>query len=328
MKHLKEAGVNTIYETQGKTFRKTIIVRLQSNSEVLFESVSHILVGLTKHTERCYYYTVRNDEMSRRIKRTELTQTLVETNDVVANAHIPMKRTIHEVKSDPSFELPTCDAPNLTDTVQVIQDFYNRVMPDASTEVNDYNDYEVEYGPMTLHLSDIRTMLTKGNPARPVDGMCGEGIYVSKLHTGQQQNRPATQTQTLLTLQKRNCDAPKTGAPLDFEAETIEIKDKFVDYFCVPYARKFIQSFQENPIILRYADIADWVEVQDAPKLNCIENPERAVTFHELSEFAMIMKKALKNQLDPDGCYKYACLQSVVHYATRVNALMSPVFPN
>lgn len=53
------SNTNTIHEVQGMTFSHVRIVRLYPQQMTIYESEPHILVALTRHTERLEYLTVR-----------------------------------------------------------------------------------------------------------------------------------------------------------------------------------------------------------------------------------------------------------------------------
>jgi hypothetical protein len=51
--------VNTIHEVQGMTFKRVILVRLYAKQMTIYDSMQHILVALSRHTEWFEYATVR-----------------------------------------------------------------------------------------------------------------------------------------------------------------------------------------------------------------------------------------------------------------------------
>lgn len=54
----KYKNVNTIHEIQGKTFNKVALIRLNAKSLEIYDSINHILVGLTRHTHYFIYHSV------------------------------------------------------------------------------------------------------------------------------------------------------------------------------------------------------------------------------------------------------------------------------
>ncbi|XP_047991844.1 uncharacterized protein LOC125230655 [Leguminivora glycinivorella] len=71
-KRMKKAkyDVSTIHEFQGKERKHVILVRMSSNlKEPLYDSVSHILVGISRHRESFVYFTPVSDTLKKLINK-------------------------------------------------------------------------------------------------------------------------------------------------------------------------------------------------------------------------------------------------------------------
>lgn len=96
-KAMLKAGykVSTIHEFQGKEAKDVVIVRMSRNlHEPLYESVSHILVGLTRHRESLVYYTPVRDVLYNLIN--------MDLTDEQLRAHTKETTWSSEPYSDPS----------------------------------------------------------------------------------------------------------------------------------------------------------------------------------------------------------------------------------
>ncbi|GBP90815.1 hypothetical protein EVAR_65998_1 [Eumeta japonica] len=83
----KESKVLTIHEAQGLTSKNMVIVRTASKKAAIYNSIQHVIIAITRHSENCMYLTVNcSDAIARLIQRASnaTTEHIIEYNAKMA----------------------------------------------------------------------------------------------------------------------------------------------------------------------------------------------------------------------------------------------------
>jgi hypothetical protein len=112
----------------------------------------------------------------------------------------------------------------------ILQAYYDHVLPGASAANTEHDEDQVENSDITLHVENLNIDMSRhGQHARKIRDRLR--FIHTKLRTAQPNRRTTSQRQSLLALQKRNCDTPANGDPVDLEATKKRVFDKFAQKF-------------------------------------------------------------------------------------------------
>ena len=115
----------------------------------------------------------------------------------------------------------------------------------------------METSDLALVLRDVSVDLSKGHIKVPKT-IDQRQQFLPRLRTGQPLDRPRTQRQALLTLQKRNMDTPDNNVPIDLNKLKRVCLERFLTTFCVPDARARLAEFKEQRLGITKSALKDW----------------------------------------------------------------------
>lgn len=329
-KEMRRRGYNnciTVHEAQGKTWNKVIMVRLNTFKLDLFESQPHALVALSRHREEFFYCTkanLVNDALAKLSDKDAVRNALIAAQDGFQG---PKERSFTDVAEAQDFriDLPKIPPADCPDAVEVLQNYYDMIFPEAASEYYDLDAYQIEHQDLTINLEDCRLEMSK--IATNVDHTALEQYdYVSKLRTGQPHTRPRTMRQALLTLEKRNLNRPDNSKPCSIEVLKKLALEKFLKTYCHPKARDMLKEYSKTPVGPDSTDLGNWLADYKDKKLKMIEDPDFFPKDYEFKDYEMMLKTEPKNKLERNGCFEYPILQNLLVHKKKVNALFSPIF--
>jgi len=378
-------NVNTIHEVQGMTFEHVRLVRLNAKQMSLYDSESHILVALTRHTKSFIYYTTRyDDKVTKLIQSSEVSPDA--DNMVKANVHAKNYMQRCSLKSDEpvakfityekaytidikqvkevtiesavgkqlfdhlvekkallegnvnNSELTVVNAVTfhepvpmregtfieLEDPATALQMYYDSVIPGGSSDYNVFDEHQVETSDMRLYVSNLKIDASKIGES--TDDSLPQHRYECVVRTNQPNLRPRSSRQTLLALEKRNCDTPKNALPIDINDEINQTIQAFKTKFCVKEVDTLLTQYQHEPVTFEQRSLAAWLDTQQTDKLKRFDKDETELELRNVMQYQMMIKTDPKNKLEAAAVNEYLSVQNIIHHKHFVTAVFGSVF--
>lgn len=209
--------------------------------------------------------------------------------------------------------------------MNVLQDFYEKVFPDSAINDLSSDAYQVEVNDLDLTLVDVTFDLSKSHVKVP-KSISERYDFMPLLRTNQPLDRPRTQRQALLTLQKRNMNTPDNNLPVDINALKERSLNRFVSTFCVPGAKEIIEGYRQETLAPSKEALRSWVADLAMEKVSRFTEASEYPDVEKFCDYEMMIKKEPKNGLDKNSPYDYAALQNILCHKKEINALFSPIF--
>nr|DBA44346.1 TPA_asm: hypothetical protein [Pemphredonvirus anglici] len=348
----------TIHEYQGKQAEHIIVVRTSLKKEDIYNSESHALVAISRHTKSFKYITpVNDDAISKMLISAQKinyhnSQKFLHNNlrgggipiFSISNRNTNIEIIRHENISSctskfgypdiptytpvPVFEIPDEYASrpvvineNKTPDLSIIQEFYDFVFPGNSIHSLKYDSQHVLNGDMHYTLEN-----TIFNPYQPVK--IKSIIYDTMrplLRTSVPPKRPNNQVETLLAMIKRNQSVPELSGVTDDEALARSMVSKFISTYLIRNSKSQIQDFKQNVITPNSASISDWLERQPSGTVDLIEQKNH-FSMESLDRYQFMIKSTVKPQLDCNAPYTYNALQTIAYQDKNINVIFCPIF--
>lgn len=326
----------TVGEAQGQTHKHVTMVRLDTKSQPFFSSTDeHYLVAISRHTHSFIYATCNptatNDAILSSIKKKQLVNDLMVDNLVASEKMKTFLSAVEKLTLGAGDLTPPPIADPNRD-VACLQYFYDSVFPGIrTTEDNMGLDYQLEHNPLHVTLPGLKIDASKtSRGVKPY--RFGNIQMLCKVQTAQPTNRPITQKQTVIAIQKRNADAPKNIGPRQLCEFEDRIWPRFKKAYCVHDVEDKIANFKANPVRPDKQLIAEVVAEMKETKISTLENPryrnrypnDNAVSLYDLIEYEVMIKRDPKNVLEDTKAYQ--ALQVIAASSAKVNALFGGVF--
>ena len=367
-------NVNTIHEAQGTTYEEVALIRLNPKSVPIFNSVQHILVGLTRHTKKFFYATVvTDDEITKMIEdenygfktimnsfdETEITmeqkgkptmelmETTKEEEKVFTESEIAkviienslLRNNALNLRGDYSYTTEFSST-NVLETrykplvkpintsaspIIALQDYYDSVFPEASTEYNEFDEYQVQHSDITFHVDNAKLNIAKdGERAYRLTDK--KPSYQPKLRTAQPNDRTGNFRQALLALCKRNFDTPRFNLPYEFDRLYKETEESLMRLFLTHDAKQKLEIYSNEPVVLSEKNLTEWACAQEPSKLKKINLQSLELELEKMVDYTMMIKKEPKNRLEDNAIFNYDSPQSIIYHSPEVNIVFGAIF--
>lgn len=211
---------------------------------------------------------------------------------------------------------------NCGSSVDVLQEFYDYVLPGNSVHFLDYDVYNVNtLFPLEVHLENITFDSSRTRVYKPQQFDKLKPV----LRTSIGDSRPSTQIETLLAMIKRNLNVPDIQGQV-FEEEMIDLMfSKFVSTFIPSHHMSIFDEFSSSPLVPNATSLTQWLHKQKPEVLGQIDVD---VPLHErhLNFYNFMLKSTVKPQLDINAPYVYSSLQTIAYHDKDINAYFCPIF--
>lgn len=197
-----------------------------------------------------------------------------------------------------------------------LQHFYDRILPNNSTVLNDYDSFTLRVRDIHLHLDDCRLDLSKDDPA-----ICRRqsGYLRPVLRTGAEKPRQPGLIENVLALIKRNFNAPHLLGTVDVDAMADTVVGKFFEIF-------FPDGLDDcSNRLMSEESFNDWAAQQLPSTLNKLEVFDH-IDLPAIDAYTHIIKRRPKIKLDDSICSSYPALQTIVYHSKEINAIFGPIF--
>ncbi|APG77854.1 hypothetical protein [Xinzhou nematode virus 1] len=356
--------VNTIHEYQGKQAADVVLIRLQMKEITIYNSVSHQLVALTRHTHSFTYYTVKDDSLAVICRRQYSTNQLFDAlqDSLVGGGKMQDKqfqRTQHPL---PLYTYEDSSTRDILKTNKIIReiiidhDGFNvssmpvrsrgvevpfQVIPEIpvsniSDPVNALQHLvDVVFPGASSVDSHLDRVIFEGDPlmvtserANIIDETMPRLPKYDNLKSRLRTNCPtqiiATQKQVVKAFFQRNGNVPD----LYGENDETSLVNKMVDVFTSTYIsdRALFEKFSQEPLDINVASIEEWLSSQPPQVKDIIEqDPDVNVFLKDLQLYNFSLKRMPKPKLDIGNESKYPSSQTIAHHCKKINAIFCPI---
>lgn len=207
----------------------------------------------------------------------------------------------------------------------MFQDYYDSVFPGHSLNDLTSDAYQVETTELNLILTNVSIDLAKSHLKVPKT-VALEQKWLPAVRTNQPPDRPRTQRQALLTLQKRNMDTPDNNVPVSLTRLKSRCLERFLKAYCVPDARARMEEFKLESLGSTREGLKDWVADQAFEKVSKFTEANVFPDVESFNKYEMMIKPQPKNSLEQTAPWNYSALQNIVCHRKEINALFSPIF--
>nr|WPR18885.1 MAG: RNA-dependent RNA polymerase [Virgaviridae-like virus 1] len=348
----------TIHEYQGKQAADVIVVRTTTKKEDIYNYISHALVAISRHTKSFIYISpVSDDAISKYVNEskdfnfsnskdyyhsisggatityaimTEDHETpLIDHPNVYSCGRKFGYPLVHPIR--PKILLteivPYCDKPYLsvhidTPDSNVLQEFYDHVLPGNSLHIMKYDPQFVDHSSMNLTLEN--TIFNPYFKSTTVKMVQFDKMRPS-LRTACPTSRPSNQIESVLAMIKRNQAVPDLAGVRDDDVLSDLMLKKFVSSYLKPGVTS--STFSEMPITINEYDICRWLKTQPTSTIDRIEQ-ENHLSERSLTNYQFMIKSTVKPQLDCNAPYVYSALQTIAYQGKEINVIFCPIFTN
>ncbi|ABX57121.1 58 kDa protein, partial [Cactus mild mottle virus] len=197
-----------------------------------------------------------------------------------------------------------------------LQFFYDAVLPNNSTVLNDFDSFTLTALPMQLHVGDCTLDLSKADPnlyARKT------GFLKPVLRTGTELPRQPNLWENLLALIKRNFNAPYLMGTVDIDRMAESVVNRFFEV----YIDGSIESCKFR--LLAQNTFAEWLKLQNPDVIGKLANFDY-IDLPAIDQYYHMIKRKPKIKLDQSICTEYPALQTIVYHSKEINAIFGPIF--
>lgn len=348
---LKGYDVNTVHEFQGNQQSTIWLVRLEyKEADKIYESLPHILVALTRHTESFVYYTMNDSDATSRIinkingfslseirsvkrdrlrggRDVEMIESVTPENSEVLyyNSKTIIDTVVRHMGcgyNGTSFRklwlfadpVPlTCNIV-LDNDIQIIQGFFDYVRPGASCEDRTY-DYE---------LLEESPLITEGDAFRVCIIPSSTTLHATlspTLLTSVQHRVPITQKNVIRAFFDRNGNVPQLQG-LVSDCLEAELLAKSVLSMIKPST---LETYRANPIIIGPKNLNEWLYTQPPAIKAILDSCAEDIYDTNLTSYEFALKAISKINLDPEAEFVIKQPQTIAYQSKVVNALFCPV---
>jgi hypothetical protein len=180
----------------------------------------------------------------------------------------------------------------------------------------------LHYSPLDLQLeaTKLKLSVSKISPVKAVVG------FRSKLRTAISMKRPQTTKETLVGLQKRNCQVPELSTDIVFEQHAPRAFSKMKKKFFVPHADMLFEQYRREPIVPTEESITYWVSRLPPQTVSALRVGDFSPFFQHLAEYDLMLKAQPKPKTEMDAAGEYSAVQTILAHKKAVNAFFSPIF--
>lgn len=342
---------NTIGESQGSQHPNIVLVRLNAKDLPLYSNVNQWLVGVSRHTKSFTYVTPVMDGLAKHINtvnsmseaelmscfvmtagatpqypsysvqikpcamKNPLTYPKVIRDFVCAHNSTGLQSMIPEMVDaglDVPLDVPFVPLWNVSDPINTIQFYVDKIRPGSSCEYQRYDQYNYNYRnqiysafecsrfPMPS-VPKIRDYLTPS-----VRVVCP----VSTVHNDRS---------IVKAFSERNGGVPEYTTQTRDDDLSDELIENFVNN-CVS-DKALLNTYKDNPIELNSVSVQNWLYTQPPSTVDCLEDEQYYnIFFRELNQYNYILKKVPKPDLEANGHLKFPAPQAIAHQPKQVNA--------
>ncbi|APG77848.1 RdRp [Xingshan nematode virus 2] len=361
-KGLFDGKVFTVHEYQGKQTKRILLIRLQVKPISIYDSVSHQLVAITRHTREFMYCTVKNDSLATMCRRTfsvaQLKKLIVPTlkgggvSSDDDKVQFPLMKTL-------AVESLAFDAfrknKYLSDFV-INHDGVNVVPYHVETSAVDTYEFSVPYiAPVSISnpisaLQEFVDVVFPGastaqkfydneifegdNMVVPRDRVIITAPYVprlpryqcltSRLRTNCPDNVVTTQKQVVKAYFQRNGNVPDLYGDNNEDLLVSQMVDRFVRTYIAD--KQLFNRFCVEPVGVNVVSIQDWLATQPVKVMDMLFKDQDVNIFvKELRLYNFALKRLPKPKLELGNESKYVSPQTIAHHCKKVNAIFCPV---
>nr|QVG74708.1 RNA-dependent RNA polymerase [ssRNA positive-strand virus sp.] len=343
--------VNTIHEYQGKQCNKIAIVRLINKANPIYDSKEHILVALSRHKVILEYLTVvYNDSLSKEINKIKnFSQTMLREvmysgggiireeiiepdkavqlytepkfiRDIVMNhcytGYIPYNFTCEYTYDNNEFEAEFLIS-NSVNSVNILQDFIDRVQPQSSVSYNKYDHQQ-------LHENDVLVLAENFYFCELHPYKFNSRDYLtSHLRTPIQRAVVPSIRQIIKAFAERNGSVPNLqGTINEFEQAKTLIED-----FKKTYIRYGSVEMKQFPLTINTNSIKEWLTTQPVSIKNLLLGYDSDFLLgNNLQRYNYILKRVAKIDTDIDAHMRYKSPQTIAYLDKLVNTIFCPLW--
>jgi len=337
-------AVNTVHEYQGSQAREVVLVRLDySLGKTIYNSPSHVLVALTRHTQRLIYATVvPHDITSQHIQRSTL------SGGALTKREIATRYEISASPDDLCLEPEDYSySPALADIIEAScqeEAWNDRVVSYADQTWPESLNSEPEYcEPNIQHIQDWVDDFTGGCgwedtsfdaegvahcdlsiPAAPGSIVLGESPKYEDyprlepvLRTSCYRPRLRTQRETLLALAKRNLNVP--------DLQTLMATKDTARAMFFGFKQTYLANDKPFPPIgPTQQSLREWLQTQPEETLRLID-PELNLLSLKSSTYDFSIKPTVKPSMSRDATSVIPALQTIAAQTKFINAIFCPL---
>jgi len=338
------SAVNTVHEYQGSQARDVVLVRLDhSQGKTIYDSPSHILVALTRHTQRLTYATVVTmDLTSTLIQKVTMSGGALTKREVASRydlaaepqdlclepeeySYSPALATIIEASCQAeawndrvvSYATQSWPEPLMSEPEYCEPDFQHiQSWVDDFTGVCGWED--TSFDAEGVALCDLSI------PAAPGSITLGEAPKYEDyprmepaLRTSCYRPRLRTQRETLLALAKRNLNVP--------DLQTLMATKDTARAMFYGFKQTYLISDEPFPPIgPTQQSLREWLQTQPEETLRLID-PEVNLLSLKSSTYDFSIKPTVKPSMNRDAASVIPALQTIAAQTKFVNAIFCPL---
>lgn len=313
-----KAKVMSVHESQGKTFKNVAVVRTKDTDDIVFDSLGHHIVAVSRHTNELKYFVVSkkfNDRLGKAVGamqsvKDELFRGVEHSNNKYVYTPLPARTVV----------MPSAGAKVGRSHLNVINEFLEETV-NGSTSLDFYHREDcIEFEDFECSVDNV---VIKENSKKRWSPRKEDMIPVVRSQIGSKKRD--TLRSNIVTYEARNQNADRGADLSTSEIISDEIVDRFFSK-CID-SRKLAEVV-EDEISISKPVISEWLDSRASQGYkSLLKDLEKGGDYQEdLTKFSVMVKSDAKPKLDDSIITKVSTGQNIVYHRRKINALYSNIF--
>ncbi|APG77682.1 hypothetical protein [Hubei virga-like virus 12] len=209
---------------------------------------------------------------------------------------------------------------NLIPSVDILQDYFDNMIPNAS-----YRDYY--YDPKIIETANLKLNIDpfRFNPGFELPAKNNFDKLQPFLKTHMPATRPNSYKETLLAALKRNLCVPQLQTIVSYNTLKKIMVKKFISAYIPKENRDILRGYLGNKIDVNIDNAYTWLNTQQA-KIDRTIDPNFELENTDLEYYNYMIKPTPKPVLDTSGINTYSALQTIAYHNKNINSIFCSIF--
>ncbi|QSE37566.1 replication-associated polyprotein [Citrus associated ampelovirus 2] len=317
-KNKKKLKVMTVHESQGKTFGNVAVVRCKPADDIVFDSLGHHIVVISRHTESMKYFCLSRkmgDRLSKAVGSMETVK-----DEVLKGRNFSTMRCVYT----PSPSLLVFEKPPESKVSRSHLNSLNYFLEDTvagSTGLDFYHREDcVEFEDFDVNLDNV---VIKENEKRIIRSPDSMTVPVVRSQIGSKKRDSLRSN--MLVFESRNQNADRGVNVCTSEIVSEQIVDNFFNKLV---DQRKLSEVLDDPIEMNLQTLDEWLASRNSQGYSSLlrDLSEGTDVESNLTNFKLMVKSDAKPKLDDSVISKLAIGQNIVYHKRKINAVFSNVF--